>query len=90
MSQESIQLPHELLATLRDLATQFGTSPERILERAIHHYLNHVEELRTASTGGRRPSVDWAAAKETLQASKCLFDECPYSSEGCPVEVCPL
>jgi hypothetical protein len=74
---------------LNDVAGQFGTTANEVVERAAEHYLNHIAELKAATTGDRTTSANWAAAKLTFQSSKCMFERCPYTGE-CPVEVCPL
>jgi hypothetical protein len=89
MQPDKFKLPDGLTQRLQDAAAQFGSEPGELVARAVEHYLNHIAELEATTCGDRTTSANWAAAKNTFQSSKCMFDVCPYTGD-CPVEVCPL
>ncbi len=89
MTPDNLELPDGLIRRLQSAAQQFDSKPQDLVTRAVEHYLNHIAELEGTTCGDRTTSANWAAAKQTFQASKCVFDVCPYAGE-CPVEICPL
>lgn len=86
------EIDERLLDRLDRAAAALGTSRAELVERALHHYLDHAEEtgrLTEDRSPGPRDSVDWAAARRTMIRSRCALASCPHAGD-CPVELCPL
>lgn len=88
MDQFSSSVGESLLERLESAATVLGTTRSEIVERALRHYLDHLEEVRSHEPAGAG-SVDWAAARRTMIASRCAYPQCPHAGD-CPIELCPL
>jgi predicted DNA-binding protein len=86
------ELPEEIVGWITDAASRFNVTRSEIIQRAVEHYLGHVEEVRVAFEQREQhhdPVVDWHQAKQTMQGVHCPYEDCPFSGD-CPVEICPL
>ena len=92
MPQVNAELPDKLLQLIDSAAQHFNQDRCEIVRRAVEHYLEHVEEVRTVlAVRAPEPTAptDWGAVKDVLQKSHCAFDNCPFAGD-CFVELCPL
>ena len=92
MAQKTSEIDGRLFDRLDRAAGALGVPRATLVERALSHYLDHVDEIeRLAEDRAPRPEdrVDWAAARRTMIRSRCAFASCPHSGD-CPVELCPL
>ena len=86
------ELPENLAGWISDAASRFQISRSEIIQRAVEHFLGHVQEVKVAIERqelGSRQSADWGQAKRTMEQAHCPYDNCPFSGD-CPVDVCPL
>ena len=86
------ELEEETAGWVADAASRFNVTRSEIIQRALEHYLGHVEEVRVAFEQHQQhgdPAVDWHRAKQTLRKAHCPYDNCPFADD-CPAEVCPL
>jgi hypothetical protein len=86
------ELPESVAGWIADAASRFNLSRSEIIQRAVEHFLGHVEEVRVAIEQREldsAPALDWGHAKETMEKAHCPYDNCPFAGD-CPVDVCPL
>ena len=86
------ELSDETAGWVADAASRFNVTRSEIIQRALEHYLRHVDEIRGAvvqrQQTGAKP-VDWERARKTLRKANCPYDSCPFEDD-CPGDVCPL
>lgn len=86
------ELPESVAGWIADAAARFHVSRSEIIQRAVEHFLGHVEEVKVAIEQRERGSEampDWGRAKETFEKANCPYENCPFAGD-CPVDVCPL
>jgi hypothetical protein len=86
------ELPAETAGWLSDAASRFNVDRSVIVQRAVEHYLAHVEEVKDAFDQRSEPRSaerDWQRAMETLERANCPYEECPFQGD-CPADVCAL
>ncbi len=86
------ELPEEIVGWVGDAARRFDVTRAEIVQRALEHYLGHMDEVKVEfeqRPKDRDHEVDWDQAKQTLKKANCHFEKCPYEGD-CPAEVCRL